>query len=168
AQQDIQLSSQITTNQTTADTISNKMKQLCKKILLIPSVILSSTKLNKSLKTYSMPDVHKACQLLINKKLIELKPDLLANNVNFVESYLKLLPSNRIDEVEFALKLTYFDINNIQLYYDTLTNVDTKNNTNITSVALTFHRIPHMFQTLIQIWQKIRVPKSQERLTRRK
>ncbi|CAF4033679.1 unnamed protein product [Didymodactylos carnosus] len=126
AQQDIQLSSQITTNQTTADTISNKMKQLFKKILLIPSVILSSTKLNKSLKAY----------------MIELKPDCLANNVNFVESYLKLLPSKRIDEVEFALKLTYFDINNIQLYYDTLTNVDTKNNTNITSVALTLLQSP--------------------------
>ncbi|CAF0882414.1 unnamed protein product [Didymodactylos carnosus] len=84
-----------------------------------------------------MPDVHKACQLLINKKLIELKPDFLANNVNFVESYFKL-----IDEVEFALKLTYFDINNIQLYYDTLTNVDTKNSTNITSVALTLLQSP--------------------------
>ncbi|CAF4413834.1 unnamed protein product, partial [Didymodactylos carnosus] len=113
-----------------------------------------------------MPDVHEACQLLINKKQIELKPDFLANNVNFVESYFKLLPSNRIDEVEFALKLTYFDINNIQLYYGTLTNVDTKKNTNITSVALTLLQSPPYSTYVSNIDPNL--AKNQEQLTRKK
>ncbi|CAF1529399.1 unnamed protein product, partial [Didymodactylos carnosus] len=101
AQQDIQLLSLITTNQTTEDFVSDKMKQLCKKILLIPSIILSSTKLNKSSEAYKQDngdELHQpssqqpqeaestTVEHLTRKRLIKLTPEAKAvidqNNSN--------------------------------------------------------------------------------------
>ncbi|CAF1672956.1 unnamed protein product, partial [Didymodactylos carnosus] len=104
------------TTTTVAKTMNNiekelaqvEMKDLCRKILLIKSPVLSFSKLNKSLSCYSMVDVHKACDLLIQKKLLEKRNNLLGNTQKYFDSYLKLLPVNMQETVKFAGLLKEF------------------------------------------------------------
>ncbi|UJR17415.1 hypothetical protein I4U23_004310 [Adineta vaga] len=108
--------------------IPEDMKILCKKILLSDSIVLSSTKLNKTCKT-NMVDVHKACQLLIDYKLLIKENKMLANKSSYHECYLKNIPQNKSASVEFSITLTKFGIYDINMYYDTLKTIDTRNTT---------------------------------------
>ncbi|CAF1414850.1 unnamed protein product, partial [Adineta ricciae] len=108
--------------------IPDDMKALCKKILLCDSIVLSSTKLNKVCKT-NMVDVHKACQLLIDNKLLTKEDKMLANKSSYHECYLKTIPQNKSALVEFSITLAKFGIYDIHTYYDTLKTIDTKNTT---------------------------------------
>jgi hypothetical protein len=94
---------------------------LCKRILLSDSIILSSTKLNKVCKT-NMVDVHKACSLLIEYKLLSIETKVLANKSSYYEAYIKKMPENKPECVDFSLKLAKFGIVDINMYYESLKN----------------------------------------------
>ncbi|CAF2139182.1 unnamed protein product [Rotaria magnacalcarata] len=115
--------------------ISDNMKILCRRILLTDSVVLSSTKLNKTCKT-NMVDVHKACNLLIDHGLLSIENKMLANKFTYHESYIKTIPQNKSYLVDFSLTLAKFGIFDIQTYYETLKTIDTKNGTYITSYGM--------------------------------
>lgn len=99
--------------------ITDEMKSLCKKILLTDSIVLSSTKLNKTCKT-NMVDVHKACHLLIANGLLTKENKILANKSSYYECYLKQIPCDKSKLVDFSFTLAKFGIADINLYYDTL------------------------------------------------
>ncbi|CAF0822804.1 unnamed protein product [Rotaria sordida] len=113
--------------------LTEDMKALCKKILLSDSIILSSTKLNKTCNNTNMIDVHKACRLLIDNGLLEKEKKLLANKHSYFESYLKQIPKNKSELVDFSVALARFGIIDIDMYYATLKKIDTKNTTYLTS-----------------------------------
>lgn len=67
-----------------------------------------------------MVDVHKACNLLIEYGLLSLESKMLANKLMFHECYLKIIPRNKSDLVDFSLTLANFGIFDVNTYYDTL------------------------------------------------
>ncbi|CAF2053053.1 unnamed protein product [Rotaria magnacalcarata] len=119
--------------------VSEGMKHLCKKILLVESVILSNTKLNRTCKT-NMIDVHKACQILIDHGLLTVEDKMLANKSSYCDAYLKQVPQSAVDMIEFTLLLAQFGIYNLDTYYSTLKTVDTRNNTYVTPYGLSIFK----------------------------
>ncbi|CAF4308031.1 unnamed protein product [Rotaria magnacalcarata] len=99
--------------------VSEGMKLLCKKILLVESVILSNTKLNRTCKT-NMIDVHKGCQILIDHGLLTVEDKMLANKSSYCDAYLKQVPQSAADMIEFTLLLAQFGIYNLDTYYSIL------------------------------------------------
>ncbi len=99
--------------------LSDDMKNLCNKILLIKSVILSGTKLNKSCKANKV-DTHKACKVLIDHGLLSLEYKILANKSKYNEAYLKKIPRSQAEMLDFTLMLSKFEIRNIDSYFETL------------------------------------------------
>ena len=99
--------------------MSDDMRLLCKKILLIESIVLSSTKLNRTCKT-NMIDVHKACQILVDHGLLSIESKMLANKSCYHEAYLKRIPQDNGNMIEFTLLLARFGIYNVDSYYETL------------------------------------------------
>ena len=67
-----------------------------------------------------MVDVHKACNLLIQHKLLSLEAKMLANKSSYFESYMKKVPQNKLQLVDFSLTLAKFGIIDINAYYDSL------------------------------------------------
>ncbi|CAF4258029.1 unnamed protein product [Rotaria sp. Silwood2] len=114
-------STEISTRFTTSNDymIPENMKILCKRILLSDSTILSSTKLNKVCKT-NMVDVHKACNLFIENELLSLETKMMAKKFTYYESYMKKIPQNKSQLVDFSLTLAKFGVFDINVYYETL------------------------------------------------
>jgi hypothetical protein len=101
------------------DMISKDMEKLCHRILSADSIILSNSKLNKVCKM-NMPDVRKGCNLLIEYGLLSIEPKMLANRFCYYESYMKKIPQNKSELVDFSLKLAKFGITDINKYYESL------------------------------------------------
>lgn len=97
------------------------MKKLCRKILLIDSVILSNTKLYKTLKV-DTAIVRRACEVLVEHNLLSLEKEILANQYTFFDAYLKQLPRTPVEASSFATNLLRFDIFSIASYYETVIN----------------------------------------------
>lgn len=67
-----------------------------------------------------MSDVHKACDLLIEYGLLSMETTMLANKHCYHESYMKRIPRDKSNSLDFSLKLAKFGIVNIDKYYESL------------------------------------------------
>ncbi|CAF0877674.1 unnamed protein product [Didymodactylos carnosus] len=73
--------------------LGEKIKDICGKVLMIDSPLLSRTLLNRSISGHDMTDIYKACEVLIKMKLLSLKTNVLANKHSYQPYYLELLPN---------------------------------------------------------------------------
>ncbi|CAF1219741.1 unnamed protein product, partial [Didymodactylos carnosus] len=106
--------SERTTFSTVRGVLSEKIKDICGKVLMIDSPLLSRTLLNRSISGHNMTDIHKACEVLIKMKLLSLKTDFLANKHSYRPCYLKLLPHTAVEEINFSMMLKDVEIKDIQ------------------------------------------------------
>ncbi|CAF1623114.1 unnamed protein product [Didymodactylos carnosus] len=123
----------ITTTQTSLSVLAeDKMNELCRRILLIPSPIVTSTAFNRYITTASATQCHQAARCLIDAGLLSLQSRLVANNTQYCEVYLKAVPSSSLEILPFMKQLNKFNIDDINEYLATFKTVDTKNATYLT------------------------------------
>ncbi|CAF4520997.1 unnamed protein product [Didymodactylos carnosus] len=147
--------SERTTFTTVRGVLSEKMKDICGKVLMIDSPLLSRTLLNRSISGHNMTDIHKACEVLIKMKLLSLKTNFLANKHSYQPCYLKLLPNTVVEEINFSMMLKDVGIKDIQMYFNTMKKIKTKNLAFVTQDALALFNSPPYCEHVLKIDERL-------------
>ncbi|CAF4571747.1 unnamed protein product [Didymodactylos carnosus] len=102
-----------------------------------------------------MTDIHKACELLIKMKLLSLKTNFLADKHSYQPCYLKLLSHTVVEEINFSMMLKDVGITDIQMYFNTMKKIKTKNLAFVTQDALTLFNSPPYCEHVLKIDERL-------------